>query len=207
MALDESAVALLQKLDTRHHVHDYLKTLGASDEVASLIASSEQVRNFVWNGVALTWKDTGKPVTDEPAAKSYFTKGPFKTLFVNGKEAGGDGHPQVDPVLVESARAGNLTDKGRLLRSLNGDVQALDTILAAKGDGDDKVANGANGHDNKNPFFKLRKSDGTIDKAVEKKIGEMIAVMGHKKVAEIARAAKSPAAPLGLSLTGLPLKP
>jgi hypothetical protein len=56
-----------------------------------------------------------------------------------------------------------------------------------------------------NPFLKLRKPDGTIDKAVEAKIGSMISAMGHKKVTDIARAAKSPAAPLGLSLTGLPL--
>ena len=57
-----------------------------------------------------------------------------------------------------------------------------------------------------NPFHRLRKPDGTIDKAVEAQIGGMIAAMGHKKVTDIARAAKSPAAPLGLSLTGLPLK-
>ena len=57
-----------------------------------------------------------------------------------------------------------------------------------------------------NPFLKLRKPDGTIDKAVEAKIGSMIAAMGHRKVSDIARAAKSPAAPMGLSLTGLPLK-
>jgi hypothetical protein len=57
-----------------------------------------------------------------------------------------------------------------------------------------------------NPFLKLRKPDGTIDKAVEAQIGGMIAAMGHKKVTDIGRAAKSPAAPLGLSLTGLPLK-
>jgi hypothetical protein len=58
-----------------------------------------------------------------------------------------------------------------------------------------------------NPFLKLRKPDGTIDKAVEAKIGSMIAAMGHRKVSDIARAAKSPAAPMGVTLTGLPLRP
>jgi hypothetical protein len=56
-----------------------------------------------------------------------------------------------------------------------------------------------------NPFHKLRRADGSIDKAVEVQIGGMIAAMGHKKVADIARAAKSPAAPLGLSIAGFPL--
>jgi hypothetical protein len=100
-----------------------------------------------------------------------------------------------------------------VLRALKGDAVALDKVLAVKRDGDEQVANGhdksnsLNGHGgSNNPFLKLRKPDGTVDKAVEAKIGSMISAMGHKKVADIARAAKSPAAPLGLSLTGLPLK-
>ena len=58
-----------------------------------------------------------------------------------------------------------------------------------------------------NPFHKLRRADGTIDKTIEAQVGKMISAMGHRKVSDIARAAKSPAAPMGLSLTGLPLKP
>ena len=87
-------------------------------------------------------------------------------------------------------------------------------LAADKRDGHDQVANG---HDkappltgfegSKNPFYKLRKSDGKIDKAVEAQIGRLITVMGHRKVAQIAAAAKSPNAPLGLSLTGTPLRP
>jgi hypothetical protein len=58
-----------------------------------------------------------------------------------------------------------------------------------------------------NPFFKMRNADGVVDKAIEKRVGDMIATMGHRKVADIARAAKSPAAPLGLTISGLPIRP
>jgi hypothetical protein len=78
-----------------------------------------------------------------------------------------------------------------------------------KDKGNDDGKNNANEYkppSSSNPFFKMRLADGSVDKAVEKRIGDMITTMGHKRVADIARAAKSPAAPLGLSLTGLPLK-
>jgi hypothetical protein len=78
-----------------------------------------------------------------------------------------------------------------------------------KNNGQDKgnEDNKADHSGSSNPFFKMRNSDGTVDKAIEAQIGRMITAMGHKKVADIARAAKSPAAPLGLTLTGLPIRP
>ena len=99
--------------------------------------------------------------------------------------------------------------------TFNGDIKALDAALADKGNGDDQLTNGhdktpsLNGYEgSKNPFYKLRDPNtGAINKAVEAKIGGMIKAMGHKAVADIAKAAKSPAAPMGLSLTGIPLKP
>ena len=47
---------------------------------------------------------------------------------------------------------------------------------------------------------------GVIDKELEKRVGGMVAAMGHKAVADIARACKPPHAPLGMSLTGWPLR-
>lgn len=70
------------------------------------------------------------------------------------------------------------------------------------GDDGDKTPNNSS-----NPFYKLRNKEGVIDKAVEANVGRMIGAMGHKKVSDIARAATSPAAPLGLTLTGLPIRP
>jgi hypothetical protein len=119
--------------------------------------------------------------------------------------------------LEAAALSGNVSAHGALWRELGdagyerwkkahaaqpGKVAAGDEATAAAAA---KLLNGDASHST-NPFTKLRKADGTIDKAVEAKIGSMIAAMGHRAVTDIARAAKSPAAPLGLSLTGLPLK-
>jgi len=208
MSENKELDAALLKLETKRRFESFLIKLGASEDAAKLIASSpDQIKNVVWDGVNLRFGKSDLAAVDDPAAKSYFTDGPFKGLFaVAADKSDGDGDPQLDPALVESARGGNYTAKGRLLVALKGDAVALDKILVVKRDGDDKTAlNGHSGRDN--PFSKLRKPDGTIDKAVERRIGDMIAAMGHKKVSDIARAAKSPAAPLGLSLTGLPLKP
>jgi hypothetical protein len=211
--LDEA----LRKLETKHRAETFLMKIGASEEAAKLIASSpDQIKKFAWDGVNLTFNGSDLAAVDDPAAKAHFTDGPFQGLFfAPADKLNGDDHPQPDPALLAAARAGNRTAYSRLARdSFGGDVKALDAALTDKGDRNDKVANGhedkplLNGFEgSKNPFFKLRKPDGSIDKAVEKKIGELISVMGHKAVTDIAKAAKSPAAPMGLTLTGLPLRP
>jgi hypothetical protein len=201
----------IRKIETKFRVETYLMKLGCSEEAAKLIASSaDQIAKFTYDGVDLRRKGSDLPISDDPNAKAYFLNGPFKALFaVATDKVDGDDHAQPDPALLASARAGNRTAYSILARdAFNGDVVALDKALADKGNGDGKDA--ANGHDrpnSSNPFFKLRKPDGTIDKAVEANIGRMIAAMGHRKVADIAKAAKSPTAPLGLSITGMPLKP
>ncbi len=212
--------AALVKIETRFRVETYLMKLGASEEAAKLIASSpDQIKKFSYDGVDLRFMDSDLAVAEDPDAKAHFVGGPFKGLFAPpvADKTNGDGDPQIDPALLDAAIAGNRTAFSRLARgSFGGDVKALDAMIADKRNADGKAA--ANGHDktpsslngfegSKNPFFKLRKPDGTIDKAVEKKIGELISIMGHRKVADIAKAAKSPNAPLGLSLTGIPLKP
>lgn len=195
----------LRKLETKHRFEDYLKKIGANDEAAALIASSpDQIAKVAWDGVNLKFGKSDLAAVDDDAAKAHFLEGPFKGLFAPAADkSNGDGDPQLDDAVVASARGGNLTAKGQLLRSLNGDTVALDKLLSVKRDGDDKIAHGGSS----NPFFKMRKPDGTVDKNIEAQIGRMITAMGHKKVSDIARAAKSEAAPLGLSLTGLPLKP
>jgi len=59
--------------------------------------------------------------------------------------------------------------------------------------------NGNGGDHSGNPFNKLRRIDGTVDKAVEKEIGGMIARLGRKKCEDIARSA-------GKTISGLPLR-
>lgn len=210
----------IRKIETKFRVETYLMKLGASEEAAKLIASSpDQIARFVYDGIDLRYNKSDLPVADDPNAKEYFVNGPFKGLFVApaDNKNGGEDHSQPDPVLLQSARDGNKTAQGKLLvENFGGDLNALNATLAAKGGADGKSA--PNGHDktpslngyegSKNPFYRLRDPNtGAINKAVEKQIGGMIAAMGHRAVSDIAKAAKSPNAPLGLSLTGLPLRP
>jgi hypothetical protein len=205
----------IKKIETRFRIETYLMKLGASEAAAKLLASSDEAKKFVYDGVDLRFGKSDLTASDDPNARAYFTTGPFKALFTPATDkVDGDDHAQPDPALLASARAGNRTAYSILARdAFNGDIKALDAALADKGNSHDQVANG---HDksphsgsSSNPFFKLRPNGptGPVDKAVEAQIGRMIAVMGHRKVADIAKAAKSPAAPLGLSITGMPLKP
>jgi hypothetical protein len=204
----------IRKIETKFRVETYLMKLGASEEAAKLIASSpDQIAKFTYDGVDLRRKGSDLPISDDPNAKAYFINGPFKALFTPATDkVDGDDHTQPDPELLASARAGNRTAYSKLARdAFNGDIKALDAALAAdKGTtaNDGKEVPKGHGRDSSNPFYKLRPNgpNGPVDKAVEKRIGEMISVMGHQKVAAIGRAATSEAAPNGLSLTGLPLR-
>jgi hypothetical protein len=206
--------AALNKLDVRYRTQDFLKSIGASPEVAELLAAHPDVAaKFKWDGVSFTFNGGDLPAVNDPAAKDYFANGPLKSLFAVAEADAHNDAPVVDPVLLASARAGNRTAYARLVRdSFGGDVKALDAMLADKGNGNEQVANGHSDKTpdefsgSKNPFLKLRKPDGTLDKATEARVAAMVRAMGHRKVAEIARAAKSPAAPLGLSISGMPLK-
>lgn len=203
----------LRALETKHRTEDFLRKIGASDEAAALLASHpDQVKQFTWDGVNLHFGKSDLAAVDDPAAKSHFLEGPFAALFAKPVEPGTDGDQQVDPVVLASARAGNITDKGRLLRSLNGDVKALDAMLTAKGDGDDDAAagangvNGVNGH-HSNPFLRLRDpKTGRVNPVVQDQVASLIKAVGTKRETAIARACKTTAAPFGMSITGLPLK-
>ena len=59
--------------------------------------------------------------------------------------------------------------------------------------------NGNGGDHSGNPFNKLRNADGTVNKAIEREIGGMIARLGRKKCEDIARAA-------GKTISGQPLR-
>jgi hypothetical protein len=199
----------IRKIETRFRIETILMKYGASEASAKLLASSDEAKKFIYDGVDLRFGKSDLTAADDPNCKAYFVSGPFKALFVAPADNKNDDPPQIDPALLASARSGNRTAYSRLARdAFGGDIAALDAALAAdKGTtaDDGKVVPKGHGRDSSNPFYKLR-VNGVIDKAVEKRIGEMITVMGHAKVAAIARAATSEAAPLGLSLTGLPLK-
>lgn len=158
---------------------------------------------FVWDGVSLQFKGAnGNVPADDEQSIGFFAR--EYSFLMPAKQVGSEGHADIDPALLASARAGNVTDKGRVLRILNGDMKALDAVLADKGNGHDGSAanrgtgNGADANSS-NPFTRLRDYNGKIVPAVEKQIEGMIRSMGTKKVAAIAAAVNK-------TITGLPLR-
>jgi hypothetical protein len=201
----------IRKIETKFRVETFLMKLGATEEAAKLISSSpDQIKKFVYDGVDLRFGKSDLPAADDPNAKAHFVGGPFKTLFVAPADNKVDDPAQPDPELMALAKGGNRTAYSKLVRdAFGGNIAALDAALAAdKGTTEGKEMPRGHGRDSSNPFYKMRPKgfDGPVDPVIEKRIGEMISVMGHRKVADIARAATSEAAPNGLSLTGLPLK-
>jgi hypothetical protein len=202
--------AALRNQETRFRVESFLMKLGATEEAAKLISSSPaELARFQWDGVNLKFGKGDLTAVDDPAAREFYTGGPYKGLFPApaGKDDVKD-KPQMDERLVASAKLGNMTARSVLARDFfNSDVKALDAALAANGQSDDQRTNG---HDKSrpsdNPFYKLRDRQGKIVPAIEKRVAGMIRAMGTKKVMDIAANAKSEAAPYGLSVSGLPLR-
>jgi hypothetical protein len=200
MSENKELDAALLKLETKFRTEDFLKKLGASDEAAALIASSpEQAKKFLYDGVNLKFNGSDLAAIDDPAAKTHFTDGPFKALFVVADKLNGDDHAQPDPALLASARAGNKTAYSILARdAFHGDVKALDAALADKGDSHDQVANGHDKPHDKNPFVGLRDKSGKIVPSQMRKVESLIRAVGTAKSATIAKSA-------GLRLDGSPI--
>lgn len=167
----------IRKLECKHRVETFLMKIGASEESAKLIASSpDKIKSFVWDGVNLTMRGSDPPASEDQQAIDHFVKGPFAALFVKlADKVNGDDHPAPDPALVEAAKT-SLTAKGQLLRTLNGDQEALDKLLADKGNAGDKHAN--------NPFSRAGWSiskQGSVFKALgEAKTAALAAAVGVK---------------------------
>jgi len=207
MSENKELDAALRALETKHRTEDFLKKLGASDEAAVLIASSpDYAKKFLYDGVNLKFNGGDLAAVDDPAAKAFFTEGPFKALFgVGAEKPSGQDDTQPDPVLLANARAGNKTAQSRLLRDgFNGDLKRLDAALADKGNGHgDNAAStggagGGDGAHKNNPFTRLRDRNGKIVPEVQKQIEGMIRAMGTARVSAIAKAAN-------MTITGLPL--
>jgi hypothetical protein len=197
-AFDET----IRKVETRFRIETYLMKIGASEASAKLLASSDEAKKFVYDGVDLRFGKSDLTAADDPNARAHFLDGPFKGLFavaVAADHANGDGDTQVDDADVALARAGNITAKGRILRALNGDDVALGKVLAVKRAGDDTTALNGHGHDKStNPFIGLRDKSGKIVPEKMKAVESLLRAVGTAKCAAIAKSA-------GLRLDGTPI--
>lgn len=116
---------VLRKAERLQRIHELWKAIpGTTDEMA-IAASSTLAERFDWTGSVLNLD--GKPATAEAVREHFGTNYGF--LFPP-KSANAD-KPDVDAQLLASARAGNITAKGRLVRQL-GSLAAVDAVLADK---------------------------------------------------------------------------
>jgi hypothetical protein len=118
--------AVMNKMDLHDRTFKLAKSWGTTDELAEVFAASQSAK-FKWDGVALTYN--GANAVDDAATKAHFTEGALKPLFptaATNKDA-----PKIPPELLESAKGGNLTSRGALVRLL-GSLEAAEAALADK---------------------------------------------------------------------------
>ena len=215
-------------LDADKAVRDFADLI-CGDEIAKadVLYAAERAKGFEWSGGRLFVKMPGGErvaATDPRAVEHFKNKYPFLMPTPKATEQEFNGATvTIDPATIEAALSGSVTAKGKIAVAFGADHRDSPTSRAAAakaelfltaeaakkyGTGTDDTDAVVHGRPavSTNPFYRLRRPDGTIDKSIEAQIGKMISAIGHHKATDIARAAKSPAAPLGLSLTGLPLK-
>jgi hypothetical protein len=124
--MSEDLDKVLRKADRIQRVHELWKAIpGTTDEMA-IAASSTLAERFDWTGSVLNLD--GKPATAEAVREHFGTNYGF--LFPP-KSENADA-PTVDPQLLASARAGNMTAKSRLFVQVGRDQAKLAAVLAGK---------------------------------------------------------------------------
>jgi hypothetical protein len=126
--MTEALDKVLAAHDRIDRVHKFFKSIGSTDEQAATAAAAHADK-FVWNGATLEFQ--GKCVADPGnGVREWFTANKLDFLLPP-KSANAD-KPDVDPQLLASARAGNITAKGRLFVQVGRDQAKLAAVLADK---------------------------------------------------------------------------
>jgi hypothetical protein len=117
---------VLRKAERLQRIHELWKAIpGTTDEMA-IAASATLAERFDWTGSVLNLD--GKPATAEAVREHFGTNYGF--LFPPKLENADV--PKVDPQLLASARAGNMTAKSRLFVQVGRDQAKLAAVLADK---------------------------------------------------------------------------
>jgi hypothetical protein len=149
---DELDAALLKIAKTRL-VTEYLEALGSTPEQAATAARGYSDQ-FAFSGAVLTFKGSLAGTAEmEAKVREWFAEN--KLEFLIGTAAQND-NAGADAVLVERARAGNLTAKGQLFRKLGSDQAKYDAVINRKPfnapDDDAPVDESAKENKGKNPW-------------------------------------------------------
>jgi hypothetical protein len=189
--------AMMNKMDLHDRMFKLARTWNATDELAEIFAASQVAKGqFKWDGVVLTYN--GKNAVDDLETKKHFTEGALSPIFP--KAATDKDAPKIPPELLESARAGNYTSKGALVRLL-GSLEAAEAALADKSNitvVDDKttpvkLAAPKNGNNPWNPDTIDGVGRPAWSPAARRRQADVVRNLGPAKAGEIAKAANPPA--------------
>jgi hypothetical protein len=173
---------VLRKAERLQRIHELWKAIpGTTDEMA-IAASSTLAERFDWTGSVLNLD--GKPATAE-AVREHFGKN-YGFLFPPKSENADK--PNVDPALLASARAGNMTAKSRLFVQVGRDQAKLDAVLADK-----SADTGTDTSANASPKEKeaSKNNPWTAENWSLKRQGEIVRNLGVEAAQRIARHANS----------------
>lgn len=168
---------VLRNIERNQLVEKFAESIGCSAEQASTIAKAFSER-FEFDGAVLSFK--GQPITQaRDAVIAHFRENKLDFLLPKAGEAE---TPDINPDLLASARAGNMTSYSRIARE-HGKVTA-DKLLAAKqltGKDDN-----ADQDTSKNPW---RSKDFRTDREAQQRAAGIIKRLGTVAAANMARAA------------------
>jgi hypothetical protein len=122
--------AELLKIAKRRLVGEYLEALGSTPEQAKTAAAG-YADQFAYSGAVLSFKGelAGTPAM-EAKVRDWFAEN--KLDFLIGTPTMNNGTPNANAELVEAARAGNMTARGKLFVQVGKDQAKLDAILSRK---------------------------------------------------------------------------
>lgn len=217
--MDEAMHAvILQQEKIDHIYHLFLNMLNSTMEQAETASYTPVVvKLFDWDGSLFTCNRQPIRPRDEGAPIKALLR-ERKLDFLLPAETADPVTAAIDPALLASARAGNMTSRSKLVRALGlnerrlsaadeaklaevlGDTDSADTVDTTSVDAAARAAAAAAAAANPNPFVGLRNPmTGKVDPAKQAEVAMRIKRDGIAAVVALSKAA-------GVTLSGLPLR-
>lgn len=116
---------VLKKIDAKQRTFEFFKNVMKFDHEQAEVAAAAFADKFDWNGVTLTWKESGANAVDNSACHDFF-KTRYGFLFTAPAQAADEAKPpQVDPALLEAAfLKNNWTARSHVVRAAGSIAEA-----------------------------------------------------------------------------------
>jgi hypothetical protein len=115
---------ILKKVDAKQRTFEFFANVMKFDHEQAEVAAAAFADKFDWNGVTLTWKESGANAVDDLACHDFF-KSKYSFLFPAPAQAADEGKPEVDPALLEAAFIkNNWTARSHVVRAAGSVAEA-----------------------------------------------------------------------------------